>query len=470
MTIATVVATVVLAARSVAAATPSSYTATGWITGVPVLPLTVTNALGQVLLRANVHTVMVQSDDYRLTGNRTVIVNGGYNADGTAALYGSVYQEVGTWDLTDPKLPKFTPTGGLWELDYRGAMGTDGSLRLNFVGRGQGSTIDGLRLEEDLTRAAGAILDPAIPYLYTGTIKPPPENTTALVDNFDDPNYTGSVWGKGTLTSADQQLVVRGSFQGVTTASILDSYVFGGPANALNLPEGKTLEWRADLVSLDSNATNTAILGVGTTSGLYVFHKGSAFEYLFKWTQTSGFSMLACGTTAVSNTDVVLSLALTRVQPNLVITARVLDKAAANAVLYQCTVVDTPNAEPTLTVSQFEALTGMRLTDLGPDQKANPLTSFFPLLGVFQYTDGSEPAPTAIFDNLELRTYEIPQVGIERAVRLMWPADDTANYGLESATTVMGPWLPVQELSMPGMQQMTAPASEAAKIFRVRGW
>jgi len=470
ITLAALAVTAVFVSRSATAAAPSPYTATGWITGVPVLPLTVTNALGQVLLRANVHTVMVQTDDSRLTGNRTVIVNGGYNADGTAALYGSVYQEVGTWHLTDPNLPKFTPTGGLWELDYSGAMGADGSLRLNFVGRGQGGTIDGLRLEEDLTRAAGAILDPAIPYLYTGTIKPPPENTTAVVDNFDDNHFTGATWGTGTVSESNQQLVVRGSFQGVKTSSILDSYVFGGPANALNVPEGKTLEWRADLVSLDSNATNTAILAVGTPDGLYVFHKGSAFEYLFKWTQTSGFSMLACGTTPVRNTDVVLSLALTRMQPNLVITARVLDKAAANAVLYQCTVVDTPNADPTLTVSQFEALTGMRLTDLGPDQKANPLASFLPLLGVFQYTDGSEPAPTAIFDNLELRTYEIPQVSIERAVRLMWPADDTANYGLESATTVIGPWLPVQELSMPGMQQMTAPASGAAKIFRVRGW
>jgi len=469
MAIATVAATVVLAARSVAATTPSSYTSTGWITGVPVLPLTVTNALGQVLLRANVHTVMVQSDDSRLTGNRTVIVNGGYNTDGTAALYGSVYQEVGTWDLSDPKLPKFTPTGGLWELDYRGVMGTDNSLQLHFVGHGQGGAIDGLRLEENLTRAAGPILDPAIPYRYTGTIKLPPENTSLVVDNFDALNYSGSVWGKGTITLTDGRLVARGDFPNVTR-SILDSYVFGGAQHPQSVPDGKTQEWRADLVSLDGNATNTAIIAVGTPNGLYAFHKGSAFEYLFKWTSASGFSMLACGTTAVRNTNVVLSLALTRVQPNLVITARVLDKAAANAVLYQASVVDTPEADPTLTVSQFEALTGMRLTDLGPDQKADPLTSFFPLLGVFQNTDGSEPAPTAIFDNLELWTCETPPLVIEHAVRLMWPAAATANYILESAATVLGPWLPVQEWSMPGMQQMTAPASEAAKFFRVRGW
>ena len=39
-------------------------------------------------------------------------------------------------------------------------------------------------------------------------------------------------------------------------------------------------------------------------------------------------------------------------------------------------------------------------------------------LETFQYNDGTKPAAEATFDNLELRTYEIPQVGIERSVRL----------------------------------------------------
>ena len=87
---------------------------------------------------------------------------------------------------------------------------------------------------------------------------------------------------------------------------------------------------------------------------------------------------------------------------------------------------------------------------------------------MFQYTDGTQPAPTAIFDNLELRTSEIPPVGIERAVRLRWPASATINYAVEGAPTLQGPWLPVQELPLPGMQQTTVPASEAAQIFRLR--
>ena len=129
-----------------------------------------------------------------------------------------------------------------------------------------------------------------------------------------------------------------------------------------------------DLVSLDENATNVAVLSVGTESGgLYGFDNGRDFVYLMKWSPSYGFSMFACEKVALRNTNVVLALALTRVQPNLVITARVLDKADPNTVLYQHSVVDTPNADPPLTTAQFQALTGMRLRDLVPDDGGSAL-------------------------------------------------------------------------------------------------
>ena len=76
--------------------------------------------------------------------------------------------------------------------------------------------------------------------------------------------------------------------------------------------------------------------------------------------------------------------------------------------------------------------------------------------------------PSATFDTLEVRTSEIPLLGIERAVRLSWPASATINYDLETAPRLRGPWLPVQELSVPRMQQLTVPASEVNKFFRLR--
>ena len=84
------------------------------------------------------------------------------------------YQEVGTWDLTDPLNPKFTPTGGLWRMTYRGLAAVDGSSQVRMTGYGIGGTIDGLRVEETLTRGAAAPFDPAIPHAGTAAIQPAP--------------------------------------------------------------------------------------------------------------------------------------------------------------------------------------------------------------------------------------------------------------------------------------------------------
>ena len=237
----------------------------------------------------------------------------------------------------------------------------------------------------------------------------------------------------------------------------------------VSLPDGITLEWRADLVSLDVNATNFARLVVSDAStGLYCLMKGRDVIFLHNWLSDHDFSIFACDRVATPNSNVVLCLALTRVQPNLVLTARVLDKADPSVVLYQRTVVDTPNADPTLTAAEFQALTGMRLVDLNPDAPCTPFyTSVGPALGVLQYTDGNQPRPKAIFDNLELRASEIPPLGIERAVRLSWPASSTISYAVQGAPTVNGPWLPVQDLTLPCIHKQTVPVSTPAQFFRL---
>src|SRR5512139_1111197 len=93
-----------------AGAAPTSFTSTGWVSGVPVPGVWCTNGQGQVSVRSLVHTARVQSTDPRLTGHRLITVNGGYNADGTATLQGTSYHQVGTWD---PAGTTFTPAGGV---------------------------------------------------------------------------------------------------------------------------------------------------------------------------------------------------------------------------------------------------------------------------------------------------------------------------------------------------------------------
>ena len=109
----------------------------------------------------------------------------------------------------------------------------------------------------------------------------------------------------------------------------------------------------------------------------------------------------------------------------------------------------------------------MYLLGINRDAAGEPPTAFRPGLWVFQYNDGTKGRAEAAFDNLELRTSEIPPVGIERAVRLSWPASATINYAVEGGPTVQGPWLPVQDQTLPGFQTMTVPAAGPAQFFRL---
>jgi hypothetical protein len=42
------------------------------------------------------------------------------------------------------------------------------------------------------------------------------------------------------------------------------------------------------------------------------------------------------------------------------------------------------------------------------------------------------------------------------------------NYAVEAAPTVLGPYAPVDDLTLPGFEQMTIPMSGPARFFRLR--
>lgn len=444
------------------------YTATGWIVGVPVPGLWCTNALGQVAFRGNAHLVRVESTQPRLTGRRTIFVDGAAQADGSSLLWGPAYHEVGTWDGTGTN---FTPTGGLWETRYRGTMAADGSLNLHSVGYGGGGNIDGLRLDETLTRDFGAILDPTMPYHYTGAIKAPPLTTNLVLEDFSGPPVGWDYYGTGySYTRSNGQLVVTGYWPGIVTRFVTDTYTFGGPRTEWTAAEGQTVEGRADLVSFNAGAT-AARLVVGSTSGFYSMFKGRDFVAVSKWSSSlpSGpVIMFFFQEVVLPDTNVILSLALTRTNLNVVITARVLTKGSPGSVLYARSVVDTPNADPALTSAEFLSLSGLSL-GLSFDLVAAPFFTARAGIGVWQYNnDGQRPAAEAVFDNLELRKYEVPEFNIARAVHLSWPVPAGVTYSVETALAIRGPWWPVQELAIPGLQCLTVPHSKDAGFFRLR--
>lgn len=451
-----------------AASAQTPFTATGWVNGVPAPGIWATNALGQVTCRGIVQTARVQSPDVRVAGQVFVICDAAANADGTANMQGSTYLQVGTWDAAGTV---FTPSGGVWALNWRGVMQTDYSFQLSQAGYGIGGGIDGLRLEETVTRGPAANpFDPTVPWLYAGAIKPTPVSTTKFADSFD---AGVSGWtsfhdlGVASLDWSNQQLRMRADWTGAGGSLPYNTFWAFAPGGTWTPANGQTVECQADLVSISQNSTNVAWVDLGDGVNFYVFAKSQNWVFMGRGVGHNGTVFWLDNTVPLPAENVTLSLALTRDGANMIVTTRVLDKANQNAVVFERSFVDTPAVDSSLTTAQFAALTGTTTFGLVADPGPPVLAGTSRALCVAQFTDGNQPPVEAIWDNFSVRLHDVPPLGIARAVQLSWPAPAGVNYAVEGAPTVQGPWLPVEDLTMPGMQRATSPATSPAQFFRL---
>jgi hypothetical protein len=449
----------------------SSFTGTAWLTGVPVPGILSTNGSGQVYLKGNVHTLRLLADDARVTGRLEAMPDVAFQPDGTRQFTGTAYSEVGTWDAAGTN---FTASGGVWDLHYRGVTQTDGSIHYDIVGYGIGGPIDGLRTEITADRGPGPTFDPSIPYAFSGTIKAAPVNSCVPVDDFNGP-LAGWAPGAGSQTpvvsAAEGNLTINCDWTGVATANPVNTLAWAGHDRAWTVSDAQTVELRAELVALNP-AADSATLAFAVQQGgpNYVLFKGHNWLMLLKQNGTA-FAAL-CGARVVTpDTAAVMSLALTQVGQNLVVMGRVFDKAASNNVLGQLSYLDTPASDPVLSSEQIAELVGGTLQGFGPDPGPFLTTGQRVWVGVWQYTDGTKPAAEAVFDNVELRTYEVPTIGIQPALRLTWLAPSGVNYDVEAAPTPQGPWqplsVPITDSEIPGMKQASVPANSTAQFFRL---
>ena len=440
----------------------ADYTSTGLVVSAEAPGLVFGNALGQVFFRNNTHTARVTSTDPRLTGRRRVLVDGAYNADGTARLWGVCYQEVGTWSDTT-----FTPSGGFWEIRYTGTMGLDLSLQARLIGTGVGGAVEGLRFTETMTRGPSAApVDPAQPYQYTGHIASGPTEIRQMVDAFDGP--LGSAWsidgtGQGQVKSVNGALVVSARWPGIVTREYGDAWYWGDRRFIGTIANGRTREWRVDLLGMTEGSTNAAGLIVAESGrqSFYVVYKGANFLQLGKY-HDGGMSVFFHDTVGIESTNITLSLVMSRSNPSLLLTARVLDKTHPDTVLYQHTAVDSSQSDRMLTRAGLLAASGMSLT-VKNDSVEAPLWSIDTVgLVAWQCTDGAQPALEVTFDNLETREYETPLLAIEPSVTLLVPSA----FDLEQAPGVNGPWTPVVEPALNGIDRISVPARAGSSMFR----
>jgi hypothetical protein len=205
-----------------------------------------------------------------------------------------------------------------------------------------------------------------------------------------------------------------------------------------SLPDGQTLDVRAEVVSLSQDASGAG-LGIGTGSQrFYKFGLHSDRVVLDRWEVPSSVVSLINEPVTLRQTNVVLSLALTRRGSQAVVTVRVLDKA--NGQLY-CKGV----------------------TDSTPYFSGNNL-----VIAVEPRRSLSNPSISAVFDNFQLLKYDVPRVEWTRALQLAWPTTAGMSFQVEGAPTPDGPWLPVPDSTMPGFEQQSIPQIDMMKFLRLR--
>ena len=297
--------------------------------------------------------------------------------------------------------------------------------------------------------------------------------TTVLSNDFSGPLTGWTVVG-GQVNVVNEEFVVSGNWGLASTNNPTATHAAGyhpistsGP-----LPENQTLELRADLVGANQN---------DAWAGLHFFWLPQGAGYiLFKdqdevsvWKFYNMASANACffyENRAFKNQNVTLVLALTRRGSDVQITTRLLDKDNADAVLFERTVTDTPQADLVLTNGSVR---GMRSE---PDLAGTP----WPVLAApgnvtlsctwVNAEHAPQSAAQVVFDNLLVRQYESPQLTIQNAVVLSWPA--TAGlFVVESASTVNGPWetVPAPWTRTNATQiQVSVLASDSMKLFRLR--
>jgi hypothetical protein len=253
----------------------------------------------------------VQANDPRLTVRFQAMMDLAYQTDGSALFSGAACQEVGTWDVGDPLNPKFTPTGGLWQCHYRGIAQPDGGNVVHLTGYGIGGTIDGLLLEETMTKGPGVPFDPSVTYKSTATIKVPPINTSIVLDDFEDGRVKSQwlAWSTGTaqLVETNGQLTVRGAWNKPANQYI--DFAAGFWQESWTVDDGHTIEWRADVVDMNADAS-AVLVGLETSKGYsYKFTLASDRISLDRWTEAGGVVPLFSDSAAVRRTNVVLSFA-----------------------------------------------------------------------------------------------------------------------------------------------------------------
>lgn len=270
-----------------------------------------------------------------------------------------------------------------------------------------------------------------------------------LTDDFDDGIVTWDSSWQGQITEAEQRLVISGSFGPLPTNNPV-----ANSATAIHtielptgpLPDQQEIELRADLVGANRNDAWAGLEFVWDPDIRgYTFWKDQDEVGLVKFSNgATSFAWFFYEKRQLKNENVTLALSLTRVGSEVKINTRVLDKEHGNAVLFDRTVTDTPQADPVLPDGAARGQTGVADVQGTPWPVVSVPSNVGLVLLWADPASTTEDAAEVTFDNVEVLQSEAPQLAIQPAVVVSWPLTQ-GQFALECAPSMSGPWTPVPD-------------------------
>ena len=154
--------------------------------------------------------------------------------------------------------------------------------------------------------------------------------------------------GVMTFAESNGRLTLTANFTGATEPGTLNTFgnVSWNQEPNLELQDNQALELRVDLVSINQDNVN-AVVGVDMTGGGYYFVMRRNAVFLGKNGDGAFLQYFSSDEVTLKNENVVLVLSLMRTSQDLLLTGKILDKDANEAVLFERTVTDTPAKDPT---------------------------------------------------------------------------------------------------------------------------
>jgi hypothetical protein len=206
------------------------------------------------------------------------------------------------------------------------------------------------------------------------------------------------------------------------------------------LLDRRTLEVRMDLVRASADDVYF-ILGVEGPSAGYMLLVDENEVSLWKYTFTATASFFWTSA-PVTNRNVTVALAFTRMTNTVLVTTRVMDKAT-DRILFERSVTDGPGSDCGIPVPPPHGM-----TILDPDPGAPETTFSIAWAGVFQWATTTPPPPLEVLlDNLEYDVYHPPHLEIAPAtngVDLNWLLPLEEHIVVE-ADQLAGPWCPCSQ-------------------------